>query len=88
MTVQIGGNDIGFGSIATDCWSPTPTGHPCQDKFVINGRDTILDRVNAAAPKVAAVFQGIHQRSPNARVYALNYPAIFPTPATGCSATR
>jgi lysophospholipase L1-like esterase len=29
VTVGIGGNDIGFSSIAEDCFSPTPLGTPC-----------------------------------------------------------
>jgi hypothetical protein len=39
VTFQIGGNDIGFSSIAEDCFAPTPTGTPCQDKYVVNGHN-------------------------------------------------
>ena len=87
VSITIGGNDIGFSSIAQDCFSPTPTGStPCQDKYVVNGDDTIADRISQAAPKVATVLQGIHTRSPNARVFVVGYPAIFPEqdPAVTC----
>jgi hypothetical protein len=30
------------------------------------------------------VLQGIHSRSPQARVYVVNYPAIFPETGVGC----
>jgi hypothetical protein len=30
------------------------------------------------------VLQGIHSRSPGARVYVVNYPAIFPETGHGC----
>src|SRR5947208_4713744 len=61
VSITIGGNDIGFSSIAQDCFSPTPTGStPCQDKYVVNGDDTIADRISQTAPKVATVLQGIH----------------------------
>jgi GDSL-like lipase/acylhydrolase family protein len=84
VTLQIGGNDIGFTEIIENCASPTPFGHPCRDKYVVNGDDTLRDRIAAAAPKVAAVIQGIHTRSPNARVLVVNYAAILPDSGSGC----
>jgi lysophospholipase L1-like esterase len=85
VTVQIGGNDIGFSSIAEDCASATSNeGTPCQDRYVHDGRDEISERIQATAPKVAAVIQGIHQRSPKARVIAVNYAAILPDEGPGC----
>jgi lysophospholipase L1-like esterase len=76
VTIQIGGNDIGFSSIARDCTSTSPEGTPCQDRYVHDGRDEISERIQAAAPLVAAVLQGIHARSPEARVLFVNYAAI------------
>jgi lysophospholipase L1-like esterase len=84
VTIGIGGNDIGFTEIAKSCSSPTPTGTPCQDQWVKGGDDLITDRINATAPKVAAVLQGIHARSPQARVYVVGYPAILPESGPGC----
>jgi lysophospholipase L1-like esterase len=84
VTVSIGGNDIGFSEIAENCSSPTPTGHPCQDRYVVNGRDEISARIAETAPKVAAVLQGIHTRSPLAAVYVVNYLPILPDSGNGC----
>jgi len=85
VTVQIGGNDIGFSSIARDCANATSnTGTPCQDRYVHDGRDEISERIQATTPKVAAVIQGIHQRSPKARVFIVNYAAILPDEGPGC----
>jgi len=84
VTIQIGGNDIGFSSIARDCTSASPEGTPCQDKYVVNGRDEISERIKATAPLVAAVLQGIHARSPEARVLFVNYAAILPDTGPGC----
>jgi lysophospholipase L1-like esterase len=84
VTLQIGGNDIGFTDIIRSCASPTPFGHPCQDRFVADGHDELADRVAAAAPKVAAVLQGIHARSPQARVLVVNDAAILPDTGRGC----
>jgi len=84
VTLQIGGNDIGFSSIASDCTSTTNEGTPCQDRYVHDGRDEISERILATAPKVAAVLQGIHARSPKARVLVVNYAAILPDSGPGC----
>ena len=84
VTLQIGGNDIGFTEIIENCAAPTPFGHPCQDQYVVDGHDTLADRIAAAAPKVAAVIQGIHARSPQARVFVLDYAAILPETGSGC----
>jgi lysophospholipase L1-like esterase len=87
VTLTIGGNDIGFSSVAEDCIDTTPanSGHPCMDKYVVDGVDELSTRIAETAPKVAAVLQGIKQRSPQARVVVVNYPAIFPhTGNTGC----
>jgi lysophospholipase L1-like esterase len=80
VTLTIGGNDIGFSGIAQDCIDTTPanTGHPCMDKYVVNGVDEVSRRISETAPKVAAVLQGIRARSPQARILVVNYPAIFP----------
>jgi lysophospholipase L1-like esterase len=78
VTFTIGGNDIGFTSIAESCLSASPIGTYCKDDYVHDGRDEISERIAATAPKVAAVIQGIRERAPQARIFALNYAAIFP----------
>jgi lysophospholipase L1-like esterase len=84
VTLGIGGNDIGFVEIIENCGTPTPTGTPCQDRYVVNGTDQISARITATAPKVAAVLREIHARSPQAAVYVVGYPAILPESGPGC----
>ena len=84
VTLQIGGNDIGFTSILQNCATANPFAHPCRDKYVVNGHDTLADKIAATAPKVAAVLQAIHARSPGARVLVVNYAAILPETGSGC----
>jgi lysophospholipase L1-like esterase len=84
VTLSIGGNDIGFTSIIENCAAPTPFGHPCQDQYDSGGVDQLAARINATAPKVAAVIQGIHQRSPSARVVVVAYEPILPESGSGC----
>ena len=84
VTVSIGGNDIGFSELAENCVSILPWGSPCRNRYVRDGNDEISARIAETAPKVAAVIQGIHQRSPNAEVLVVNYSAIFPHSGGGC----
>jgi lysophospholipase L1-like esterase len=84
VSLTIGGNDIGFSEVAESCITVNPFSHPCLDKYNAGGKDQLKGRIEATAPKVAAVLQGIHSRSPKARVYVVNYPAIFPETGSGC----
>lgn len=87
VTVGIGGNDIGFGSIIGTCarLSPTdPAGAPCRKQFTAGGTDRLVNRIDAAAPKIAKVLKAVHQRAPHARIALVGYPAIMPDNGVGC----
>jgi hypothetical protein len=84
VSLTIGGNDIGFSEIALSCVTVNPFSTPCKDKYDSGGKDQIAERIAATAPKVAAVLQGIHSRSPAAKVFVVNYAAIFPETGFGC----
>ncbi len=87
VTVGIGGNDIGFSSIINTCVSASysnPFGSPCKNQFTAGGVDQLQGRINATAPKVAAVLQAVHQAAPGARVVVVGYPAILPDTGFGC----
>jgi hypothetical protein len=83
VSVTIGGNDIGFSEIIESCITYNPFSTPCKDKYDPGGKDQLAERIANTAPKVAAVLQGIHARSPKARVFLVNYPDILPT-GSGC----
>ncbi len=84
VSLTIGGNDIGFSEVAQSCITLNPFSSPCKSKYASGGKDQLAERIEATAPKVAAVLQGIHARSPAAKIYVLNYPAIFPETGSGC----
>ncbi|WP_433554088.1 SGNH/GDSL hydrolase family protein [Micromonospora zamorensis] len=87
VTVQIGGNDIGFSSIITDCAEASlssPLGSPCKNSFTAGGVDQLQARIVAAKPKVTAVLQAIRRVAPSARVVVVGYPAILPDTGYGC----
>ncbi|HET9164140.1 MAG TPA: SGNH/GDSL hydrolase family protein [Solirubrobacterales bacterium] len=84
VSLTIGGNDIGFSEIIESCVTLNPFSTPCKDKYDSGGHDQIAERIAATAPKVAAVLQGIHSRSPNAEVFVVNYADILPETGFGC----
>lgn len=84
VSLTIGGNDIGFSEIIESCVTLNPFSTPCKDKYDSGGHDQIAERIAATAPKVAAVLQGIHSRSPGAEVFVVNYAAILPETGFGC----
>ncbi|NUU25074.1 MAG: SGNH/GDSL hydrolase family protein, partial [Streptomycetaceae bacterium] len=87
VTLQIGGNDVGFADILTTCITASltnPFGSPCRDKYTAGGTDQLLQRIQATAPKIAAAVQAIRERSPQAEVLLLGYPAILPDTGYGC----
>lgn len=86
VTVTIGGNDLGFTEIIYTCARAAaldPLGNPCQRESTAGGSDIYAQRIAEVAPKVAAVLEGIHQRSPHATVLLVGYLRILP-PARGC----
>ena len=81
VTVGIGSNDAGLIGVAVECaqlGAAQPTGHACRDHYAPGGRDTVAATIEATKPKIAAVLQGIHRRSPGARVAIVGYPDALP----------
>jgi lysophospholipase L1-like esterase len=90
VTVGIGGNDAGLIGVAEECakldalW---PFGTNCKNHYDPSGspaNDPNVAAINATGPKVAAVLQGIHARSPQARVLIVGYPDGLPVNGSSC----
>ncbi|MDN3356391.1 SGNH/GDSL hydrolase family protein [Actinomadura sp. DC4] len=73
VTLTIGGNDAGLVGIAEDCVNLDPTATPCKKRYTAGGVDQVAQRVDAVGPRLAAVLDGIHARSPQARVVVTGY---------------
>jgi hypothetical protein len=82
VTLGIGGNDIGFSSIAETCvrlaFQSRFQGSPCKDHFTAGGTDQLAARIAALAPDLTRVIDAIQSRSPEADVFVRGYPAILP----------
>ena len=87
VTVGIGGNDAGLVGVGEKCAElgvTNPTGTACRDYWAPGGNDTVAAKIEDAKPKIAAVLQGIHQRSPQARVAIVGYPDVLPKNGESC----
>ena len=84
VTLQIGGNDIGFTDIVKTCATQNPFGDGCTATYVHDGRDELSEKINAAAPKVGNVLAEIKRRAPNAKVFVVGYPSVIPNTGNGC----
>ena len=78
---------VGIGEMCAQLGATAPNGTACRDFYTAGGRDRVREKIDEAAPKVAAVLQGIHRRAPDARVAIVGYPAVAPTDGTACYPT-
>jgi lysophospholipase L1-like esterase len=84
VTLQIGGNDIGFGGLATTCGEGAIRGPGCRQAVEA---EQPFERIAATAAKIAAVLDEIHRRAPDAQIYVLGYSGIFKIgPTASCEA--
>ncbi|MFC9287441.1 SGNH/GDSL hydrolase family protein [Streptomyces sp. NPDC057052] len=87
VTLQIGGNDMGFGPIISTCAalsSEDLSGDPCRRHYTSSGVDRLTLNILETAPKVARVLRAVHERAPHARVVVVGYPALLPDDGSGC----
>jgi lysophospholipase L1-like esterase len=87
VTVGIGGNDAGLVGVAEECAQLgllAPTGTACRDHYAPGGVDSVEAKIEQARPRIDAVLQGIHERSPDARVAIVGYPNVLPIDGTNC----
>ncbi|MEU7143438.1 SGNH/GDSL hydrolase family protein [Nocardia sp. NPDC046473] len=87
VTLGIGGNDVPGFEIVFNCGVrdvAVPHGSPCKDFYTSGGTDTLIEQIRAIGPKVGAALDGIHRRSPKAKVLLVGYPVQMPESGTGC----
>jgi lysophospholipase L1-like esterase len=78
VSITIGGNDVGFSSVLTDC--------------VLYGTSTCVSDVNAAENRARttlpgqldAAYNAIRSHAPNAKVVVLDYPRFYDTGVWYC----
>ena len=83
VSLQVGGDDLGFTSIVENCvaltpWGPTKVGANCRNYYDPNGNNSLAKAVTALAFNVAAILAEIHHTAPSANVFVVGYPDILP----------
>ncbi|MFF9087593.1 SGNH/GDSL hydrolase family protein [Streptomyces sp. NPDC014991] len=87
VTLQIGGNDVGFGPVIGTCArlaAQDPAGNPCERAYHAAGYDELALAVVRTAPKVDRVLRAVHARAPHARVVVVGYPDLLPDDGGSC----
>ncbi|MFF9768596.1 SGNH/GDSL hydrolase family protein [Streptomyces sp. NPDC014636] len=87
VSLQIGGNDVGFGTIIGTCArlaAQDPAGNPCERSYQVSGYDRLTLDIARTAPKVDRVLREVRARAPHARVLVVGYPDLLPDDGSGC----
>lgn len=83
VTLQVGGDDLGFTSIVENCialtpWGPTAVGANCRSYYDPKGNNTLLTDINNLSANIDSILAEIHTRAPVAKVFVVGYPDILP----------
>jgi lysophospholipase L1-like esterase len=95
---DLGTSALGIGDVIATCIAGAvvdPLGTPCHDHYADEywnwsdwawewRNDTLVNRISAAAPRLAAVLQQIHTQAPHARVLVVGYPSVLPADQWDC----
>jgi hypothetical protein len=89
VTLGIGGNDLGYSTIAENCvaytpWGPTRVGWRCQAHYTAGGTDQLATAAHTVGTKVSTVLVAIRHLAPRAEVYVVGYPDLIPPTGSGC----
>jgi hypothetical protein len=89
VSVGIGGNTLGFGTIVTECLErglgSFGLGTPCTKYYTEgDGKAWLANQFNQLDRQFGEMMDAIHERSPYAKVAVVGYPAIVPS-SSGCS---
>ena len=100
VTVTIGGNDAGFSPVVQSCVALGAQGpvvgkngglkaNTCHEDYIKKGVDTLVKNIkDKVARHLEATYKAIKRAAPNAKIYVVGYPSLFPdaanTPAAGC----
>jgi hypothetical protein len=77
ISFTIGGNDVGFGEVAVDCWRRDCTGQ----------EDSIAAKIDALRGTLRDTYRAVKARAPGADIVVAGYPKLILPPETAnCTA--
>ncbi|MCA9325212.1 SGNH/GDSL hydrolase family protein [Candidatus Saccharibacteria bacterium] len=74
ILLSIGGNDIGFSDIITNCIISTENNGTCYATY--EDRFELFQLINSSFQELVATYQSIKDNSPDSRIYVVGYPQI------------
>jgi hypothetical protein len=75
ITLTIGGNDVGFGPVAMECWRKDCTPQ----------EPSIAARIDAMGPILRDVYHRLRVKAPGADIVVAGYPKLTPPETASCS---
>jgi lysophospholipase L1-like esterase len=96
VTLEIGGNDVGWVGIITKCTeldlipalipdNKTSDLTPCRNYYASGGTNQIQQRIQTVRGQLAEALAQIRDRAPHARVYVVGYPDLLPASGDSCA---
>jgi lysophospholipase L1-like esterase len=81
VTVTIGGNDINFATVLTNCLlNPLTT---CETAYNSANSSNLYTKIDLLKPQLVTTYKAIKAAAPGAHVVAVTYPLLF-TPGVAC----
>jgi hypothetical protein len=80
VTINMGGNDIGYSASSLSCSSKAAAGQPCD----VPTPAATQERAMAMTAALVSAIQQIQQTAPKAKIYVVTYLDVYPDPARSC----
>jgi hypothetical protein len=86
ITLGMGGNDVGFTGLASDCIRVLgpPFETPCSPALTAGGKDRTSEKIASVAPEMGKALDDLHAKAPHALIFVVGYPAALPDNAVAC----
>lgn len=86
ITLGMGGNDVGFTGLASDCIRllGPPFETPCSPALTAGGKDPVRDKIASVGPELGQALDDLHAKAPHALIFVVGYPAALPDDAVAC----
>jgi lysophospholipase L1-like esterase len=80
VTINMGGNDIGFSGSSLSCSSKAAAQQPCQ----LPTPDVTDQKAAAMTAALVSAIHQVQQKAPKAQIYVVSYLDVYPDPGRSC----
>jgi hypothetical protein len=86
VTMGMGGNDVGFVGVATDCIRllVAPLQPGCTPAGAGTAADPVTQKIQRTEAELGQAIEAIRARAPHAAIFIVGYPAALPDDAVAC----